>query len=154
MKRAKVRLPSETFSTLLLTMLEENREVTIPVTGNSMYPLWKHNRDSVVLANCDKFSLNKGDIALYRRSSDQLVLHRIVKVNKESYDMCGDAQTQIERNLPMENVIAVVTSFNRNGTDYRSDHIAYQIYSDIWMRMRPVRWLAMKSVRQLRRLFK
>lgn len=150
MIRTKVSLSPEKFSSLLVPMLAENRDVVVPVTGNSMYPLWKHRRDSVVLSSCDKFGLKKGDITLYRRPSGQIVLHRIVKVNKDSYDMCGDAQTRIEPKVPKENMLAVVISFTRNGKEFQSDHIVYKTYKHIWLLTLPLRRMMAKSFRILR----
>lgn len=45
---------------MLVPMLEDNLDVLIPVSGNSMYPLWKHNRDSVVVTSCNPYALKKG----------------------------------------------------------------------------------------------
>lgn len=152
MKITKVHLPGEKFASLLLPLLEEKRDVEITVAGNSMYPLWKHGRDSVVLAGCDRYALKKGDVPLYRRPSGQLVLHRIVRVNELTYEMCGDAQTRIEYDLPKENVIAVVKSFTRKGKQYRCDHLAYRAYAGLWPRLRPLRSFANTSCRLLRGL--
>ena len=96
-------------------MLDENIDIAITVTGDSMFPLWRHMRDTAVLTKCDKTALRKGDIPLYRRKTGQYVMHRIIKANKDSYNLCGDAQTQIEYNLSAENIIAVVKAFTRKG---------------------------------------
>ena len=56
--------------------------VTLPITGNSMRPLFRHKRDSVVLSACDPYSLKRGDVPLYQRENGQYVLHRIVRVKQ------------------------------------------------------------------------
>ncbi|MCB2300095.1 S24/S26 family peptidase [Clostridium tagluense] len=139
MEVKKVLTSLEKLSPLLLTMLNEGITVTLPVTGNSMSPLWKHKRDSVVLIKCDKYNLKKGDIALYQRRTKQYVLHRIVALQMDSYTMCGDAQRQLEKNIPKERVIAVVKSFTRKGKEYSCNHLGYQIYSAVWMWVLPFR---------------
>jgi len=93
-----------------------------------MRPLFAHNKDSVVLMKCDVFQLKRGDMPLYKRDNGQYVLHRIIKVNKDSYNLCGDGQYTIEKNLPKKNVIAVVKSFEQNGKMYSSHCLGYQIY--------------------------
>lgn len=151
-KRSKVSL--DEFSSMILPMLEKNIDVTITATGDSMYPLWKHKRDRVVLTNCNKFNLKRGDIPLYKRSSGQYVMHRIIRVNNDSYDMCGDAQWHIEYNLPKENIIAVVKSFTRKGKEYSCNNFLFRVYSIIWMGLLPLRRINLKIYRKLSGIFK
>lgn len=129
----------EELSPILLAMLEEGIDVTLTVTGNSMSPLWKHKRDTVVLTKCDKYNLKRGDIPLYQRCTGQYVLHRIVAVKEDSYTMCGDAQMQLERSVPKEKVIAVVKAFSRKGKKYSCKDLVYITYSNVWMALRPLR---------------
>lgn len=137
--RNTIKISREDFSSTILLMLEKNMDVALTITGNSMYPLWKHKRDSVILSNCNRFNLTKGDIPLYQRANGQYVLHRIIKVNRDSYDMCGDAQFQIEHNLPKENIIAVVKAFTRNGKSFNCSCYLFKIYSILWMWLFPLR---------------
>jgi len=128
MKTKKVKTSLENLSSIFLALLDENIDITLTVTGNSMNPLLTHKRDSVVLTSCNKFNLKRGDIPLYRRSNGQYVLHRIIKVNKNSYNLCGDNQYIIEKNLPKESIIAVVKAFERNGKLYSCNDFIYKIY--------------------------
>jgi signal peptidase I len=152
--RKKSKLSPQEFSSSVLPMIEENISITITTTGNSMYPLWKHKRDSIVIVKCDKFNLKRGDIPLYKRSNGQYVLHRIIRVNKDSFDMCGDAQSNIEYNIPKENIIAVVKSFIRNGKDYSCNSLCFRIYSALWMWMLPLRGINLKIYRKLSGIIK
>lgn len=128
MKTKKVRTSMKNLSPLLVALLDENIDITLTVTGSSMNPLLTHKRDSVVLTSCNKFNVKKGDIPLYKRSNGQYVLHRIIKVNKNSYNLCGDNQYIIEKNLPKENIIAVVKAFERNGKLYSCNDFTYKVY--------------------------
>lgn len=150
MNKNIVKLDSDRLSAMIVTMLEQQWKIAIPVTGNSMYPLWKHHRDSVVLASCNPHALKKGDIALYRRSTGQVVLHRIVKVHEDSYDMCGDSQSEIERHLLKSNVMAVTTSFIRKGKEYNCNQFGYRMYTALWLRIRPLRKAIRKGIRAWR----
>ncbi len=138
---------TERVSTLMISLLEQGVVVSVKVTGDSMYPLWKHKRDTLILEKCYGEELRKGDIALYRRETGKLVIHRIINVNKDSYDLCGDAQTQIEYKLPKENVIAVVKSFTRKGKNYSCRDLVYRIYAYAWMHLLPFRGLLLKLVK-------
>lgn len=124
----KVNTTMDSLSPIILEMLDEHVDVTLKVTGTSMNPLLKHRQDSVILTNCDKYNLKRGDIPLYKRNCGKFVLHRIVKVHENSYDLCGDNQYIIERNLPKKNIIAVVKAFERNGKLYSCDNVFYKLY--------------------------
>lgn len=124
----KEKISFEKLSPILITMIQKNIDVTLTITGNSMYPLLTHKRDSVILTRCDNRKLKKGDIPLYKRSSGQYVLHRIVMVNEDSYNLCGDNQYIIEKNIPKENIIAVVKAFERNGKLLYCNDFSYKVY--------------------------
>lgn len=141
-----MKLDSDRLALLLEPMLEQ-WDVQIPVAGNSMRPLWRHARDSALLRSCDVYSLKKGDIALYRRATGQVVLHRIVRVNADSYHMCGDAQSVLERHVPKAHVLAVVAAFTRKGRDYRCDQLPHRAYAALWIWLFPIRALIGKGQR-------
>lgn len=128
MKANKESITLESLSPILIGMLKENIDVILTISGNSMFPMLISKRDSVVLTNCDKQNLKKGDLPLYVRANGKYVLHRIVGVNKESYNMCGDNQYTIEMNLPKENIIALVKAFERKGKFIECNNIFYRLY--------------------------
>lgn len=152
MNTKKVSTSMESLSPIITTMLEENRDITLAVTGNSMYPLFAHKRDSVILASCNKFDLSKGDIPLYKRNNGQYVLHRIVKVNENSYDLCGDNQYIIEKNLPKKNIIAVVKAFERKGKVYSCNDFFYKLYWKLRIASIPFRSFVHRGFAKMRRI--
>ncbi len=132
---------------LMLSLLEQGLEVSVKVTGDSMYPLWKHKRDTIILKKCEEGILKRGEIPLYRRRNGKLVIHRIIRVNQDSYDLCGDAQTQVEYNLPKENVIAVVKAFTRKGRSYSCRDLSYRVYAYVWTCLLPFRSIILKLIK-------
>ena len=108
-------VPMDELSPLITGLIEDGTDVRFTVTGISMRPLLYNRRDSVVLTACDPQLLKKGQIPLYKRPDGTYVLHRIIKVGKNSYDMCGDHQWEIERGVDKSSVICVVKGFYRNG---------------------------------------
>lgn len=58
--------------------------------GDSMLPLIRQGKDLLLIARKPQGRLNKYDVPLYRRDSGQYVLHRILKVRKNDYVLCGD----------------------------------------------------------------
>ena len=65
--------------------LQEQGFVVVPISGTSMWPLLQEGKSRVQIVARDKRQLRKGDIVLYRRCDGTFVLHRIVKVKKNSF---------------------------------------------------------------------
>ena len=64
--------------------LKSGGKVSFTPRGTSMLPLFRDNVDTVILAT-PEFTLKKYNIVFYRRNNGQYILHRIVKVQKDSY---------------------------------------------------------------------
>ena len=62
--------------------------------GDSMLPLIRQGRDLVLISRKPEGRLKKYDVPLYKRDSGQYVLHRILKVRKDDYIICGDNRWQ------------------------------------------------------------
>ena len=141
-------------SPLLLGLINEGIDVTFTVTGCSMSPLWRNLRDSVVLTGCDPLTLKKGQVPLFKRENGQYVLHRIIRVNKNSYDMLGDNQTEIERGVPKSAVLCVVKGFNRKGKYYSCDSRLYRLYVFAWVNFRHLRRFMLSLILFFKKIFK
>jgi signal peptidase len=135
-------------------ILRGGRPVQLKPSGWSMYPMFVPGRDWALLApvrECvspdekDISSLRSvrtlkcGDVALYRRRSGILVLHRICRVRPDSFWMVGDNQTEIEKNVAPEQIIALLTGFVRKGRTHGTDEIPYRVLSLVWLFLRPLR---------------
>ena len=96
-------------------LLLHQDQILAPFKGTSMMPLLREDIDTVVLKKASE-TLKKNDVALFRRNSGKLVMHRVVRVRKDSYDFCGDNQVHIEKRVPKEWVIAVMVAFYRDNT--------------------------------------
>lgn len=132
-------LPMEQLAELVKLQLDRGGFAQLAVTGCSMLPMLRENRDSVKLIPVTE-SLKKGDIILYQRKNGRYVLHRIISVNGESYICCGDNQFERE---PVEHsqVVAVVSAFTRKGKNYELTRIGYRLYRAIWVGLFPLRRL-------------
>ena len=144
----------EELSPLITGLIDSGTDVTITVVGNSMFPLLCNYRDTVTLTKCDKHNLKKGQIPLYLRQDGTYVLHRIIKVNENTYDMLGDSQTIIERDVPKENVLCVVKGFTRKNKYHDCESKIYRLYSWVWILARPIRKLFLKSYMILYKIIK
>ena len=133
----------------LLELVEQGQTVPLVISGGSMNPFLVHHRDTVYLSKIDR-TLKKGDMILYRRSSGAYVLHRIHRVREDSFDLVGDAQTQIEPGIRREQVLALVTAVRRKGKLLKGGSFWWEFFEKIWIRLVPVRQGILKVYRLLR----
>ncbi len=112
-------------------MINKDKQVNLTVTGNSMFPLFSHLRDSVTVKKFNEYK--KYDIILYIRNNGDLVLHRIVKVKNNEFYLCGDNQTLIEYPIYPNQVIGKVVSFTRKGKVYDFNSFLSMFYARFWV---------------------
>lgn len=105
--------------------LNNGKPVEMTVTGNSMRPLLKDRISSVKLIKPD--NLKKGDIVLFLRNDGHYVLHRIINIHEELYDIVGDNQIIPDRDIPKEKIIAKVVAYSRNGNDWKEGDGIYRM---------------------------
>ena len=78
-------------------LLEQGKRLRIKPRGYSMYPLIVPGRDEVFVERVSSESLRRGDVVLYRRRDENiLVLHRIWKREGDAFFLVGDNQKEIE----------------------------------------------------------
>ena len=136
---------------LMLEALARGQNVRFSPRGTSMLPMLRQGVDSVTLSPVTG-KLRKYDLPFYRRKDGSFVLHRIVAAG-ECYTCMGDNQFQPEPGLTQEQMIAVVTAFSRNGTEYSVRHPLYWLYCRLWHASRPMRHLWRWGLARVRRSF-
>ncbi len=132
--------------------LNQGQKVRLTVVGNSMFPLFSHKRDSVVLSQ--KESYHKYDIIFYRRENGACVLHRIVGSKEGAFVLCGDHQTELEYPIYPRQILGAVECFERKGKICAAAGIRYGIYSVLWCAVRPLRLKLLAVALKLRRMVK
>ena len=120
-------------------VLEKEGVFISTTVGISMYPLLKNRRDNVVLEK-PKGRLKKYDVPLYKRD-EKYILHRIVKVEENSYVTCGDNCREKESGITDGDVLAVATGFYRKNKFVSVQNPVYKAYSVIWVAIYPFRML-------------
>ena len=136
---------------LAVPVLQEGRGIKFTVVGDSMYPIFRNNVERVTMKKVKK--IKKYDVILYRRDNGEYVLHRVIGKGKMGYKLCGDNQLLVEYPVKSESVIAVMTSFERNGKEIDSGYLWYKMYSLIWCFFIPLRPLIFKVVRKIKNIF-
>ncbi len=132
-------LPMKELYPLIQESFAAGLSVTLGVSGNSMAPLWRHQRDSVVLCAWDHTPLKRGNVPLYIRKNGKFTLHRVVRVTESGYVMAGDAQTTLEKGIQDDQIVAIVTAFIRKGKYIRCTDTRYRIYVFLRLLSRPMR---------------
>ncbi|MBR4959472.1 MAG: S24/S26 family peptidase [Clostridia bacterium] len=149
MSELNVRL--EELLPIMTECLEAGHSYTFTPRGISMLPMLRGGRDTVTLSPIQG-ELRKYDLPLYRRPDGKFILHRIVKTGT-TYTCAGDNQFILEEGVERSWFIAVVTSFRRNGKEYRCDQLSYRIYCVLWHHTRRLRWFWFRVKRKLKRIF-
>lgn len=112
--------------------LQEQGFVVVPISGTSMWPLLQEGKSRVQIVARDKRQLRKGDIVLYRRCDGTFVLHRIVKVQKDSFLLCGDHQFRPLEQVQEAQIMGVAQGFFRNGRYFDEKTWWYRLYKLFW----------------------
>ena len=127
--------------------LRKYHTLTYKNVGVSMLPLIKQGRDSFTVREVKQGeSCKLWDVVLYKRGTDQYVLHRIIKVYDDSYDILGDNCIGIERGIKKTDVLGVMTDFTHKGKQYKTDDIGYRLYVWLWCRPYKLR-IFLKKIR-------
>ena len=142
MERNVKVLPPEVLMDQLLGLLEDTESVPLVISGSSMTPFLVHGRDTVYLSKV-AHPLKKGDMILYRRDNGAYILHRIYRVDGETYTLIGDAQTQLEPGVRQDQVLAVVNAVCRKGRILHRGNFWWDFFAQIWIRMISLRPAAM-----------
>jgi hypothetical protein len=111
----------------------------LPFQGVSMLPMLRQGKDRVELGPLPE-KLKKYDLPVYQIPGGKYLMHRILKVTPTHYLCLGDNTLEYETILP-EQMIGVVTAFERNGKRIEVSNPLYRLYCLIWGHTRPARIL-------------
>ena len=126
--------------------------------GNSMRPMLTQRTEQLLIEKLTA-EPSTNDVVLYRRSSGQYVLHRIVRCRKDLFLIRGDNCYGKPEKVSPQRIIGILKGFYR-GKRYISceKSIAYRVYVVLWRFIYPVRyivyrcrWLFNSVINKLRR---
>ena len=131
--------------------LAQNGKLIYTNKGDSMMPLIKQDRDLLVIKPV-KGRLKKYDVPLYKRDSGQYVLHRVLKVRRHDYVICGDNRWKREYGISDRHIIGVLTAVVRNGREVSVNSLKYKLYVHLWCDLFPLRAFIIRAANKLKRM--
>ena len=134
------------------TELREHGVYASVTRGVSMLPLFKTNRDMVILKR-PSGELKRYDVVLYKVAGGRYVLHRIVKVRPDELLVRGDNTYALEH-VRSDEILGVLTEFNRKGKRISVDNFAYRVYSRVWNLIYPIRYLFVTALRFAKKVYR
>jgi len=135
---------------VLREILEQDKDVSFLITGNSMSPFLVHQRDTIIISK-PKEDFKVGDMVFYTRESGQYIMHRVYKVEGNYLYMVGDAQVEIEGPLPKECVFGIVKKVIRKNKLIDKSNFWFWFFENIWIRIVPFRKIIVKLVTLIRK---
>ena len=137
---------------VLIEILSTGAVFPLVVTGSSMLPFLRENRDTVRLQKTD--TLKKGRIVFFRNRSGGFTLHRIRRIYHDGRLLInGDAQWWCEIVSP-EQILAEVISISREGRELDPYSTKQRLLCLLWFPTRAIRPFIWKIYGFLRKIFK
>ncbi len=138
-------------------VFERNGKIWLGITGSSMYPFLRSQRDSVQLEKAESHQVDPLDIVLIQRFSGDYVLHRMVEKSEgdRHFFICGDAQDHSEGPLYPTQLIAKVSAVKRRKRVISCQSMMWKMLSQMWYKYRFFRRFVatmMKGKQGLRKL--
>ena len=130
-------------------VLQKNGVLSFTPSGVSMWPIISNRADTVII-EVPKGRLKKYDVAFYERASGQPVLHRVLCVHEDCYDMCGDSHLVIEKGIADAAVFGVMTGYykGKRFIDCRKN-LVYKCFVRLWSASLFFRRVLLKGLRML-----
>ena len=113
----KMIIDNDTFFADVLRLLDQGKQVTIPVKGLSMLPFIRGGKDLVVLEKAGEV-LEADDIVLFHvgpREGGRYVMHRILSIDGDTVDIQGDGVPETHEHVHRNQVIAKAVEILRGG---------------------------------------
>ncbi len=133
-------LPNEELFSAVAELLAEGLRVRFTVSGNSMWPLIRHNVDSVLLAKAEA-PVRPGDIVLARVGEDpfRYRLHRVMRVEGDSLVTAGDAWVAFDCAFNISRVVGRVETVYRGTRVIACGSRGWRLLFLLWRLLFPLR---------------
>lgn len=125
---------------VMLDLFAKGKKVIISATGNSMAPLIRNKKDSIVLSAYKGENLGVGDMVFYKRKNGRYVLHRIVDIASDGkFIMLGDNQIKMEETVDIKQIVALPVAVIRGEKEVSLTSDGYKLYTKLWKKKSLIR---------------
>ena len=135
--------------------LKQNGIYITLTKGDSMNPMLVEGRDKVVIVP-PEFPLKKYDVPVYRKLG-HYTMHRIVRLTKNGYIICGDNRAVLEKNVREEDIVGILDGFYQ-GDKYIDRHdkefLQYGIDAVMTLPKRRIKYFFKRVVRKIKRIIR
>ena len=136
--------PNDQFFALVEKELDEGKTVKIRLKGNSMFPLLRSGRDSVILQKFAADSLKPMDVVLFKYCGNY-ILHRIIKREGMRLLLQGDGVISAIEQCTVDDVVGKVVKVCRSsGKTISVDSKRWILLSRLWRSSELIRVLLLK----------
>ena len=126
------KVPNNTFFSLVEEEIAEGKPVRFRLKGNSMFPLLRNGKDSVILEKCLPDELKPMDVVLFRYRGSY-VLHRIIQRMGDDLLIQGDGSILAMEQCAVNDVVGKVTGICRpSGIIVSVESWKWTIPSRLW----------------------
>ncbi|MEE1038810.1 MAG: S24/S26 family peptidase [Eubacterium sp.] len=143
------KIDTNKYVSVLRNLVEEDKEVGLLISGNSMAPFLVHERDYIYFKKPDR-PLQPGDMVFYQRENGQFIMHRIFDIRDNGYYMLGDDQFQIEGPLQRSQIFALVTKVKRNGKVLGPEDFLWKFFRGPWRKSYSLRRFLFRVCRRIK----
>ncbi|MGE5403943.1 MAG: S24/S26 family peptidase [Candidatus Saccharibacteria bacterium] len=150
--REVTRVKAAELFPLISELIQQGQSARLVVSGSSMYPFLRDGIDSVELVKGNFDDLKRGDIVMIQRLDGTYVMHRIIKKDKDSFVMVGDAQEWLEGPISREQMVAVVTAIWRKEEKISCSSTGWKLLSELWLILLPFRYFILRVFNKLSRI--
>ena len=113
-------------------------KVKIRITGHSMQPLIRRNRDFVTIQPLRRKAL-KGDIVLFRNVDGRYIVHRVRRVYDDGVQTMGDNRLSPDTKILEKDVLGLVTHIHRGSRTVFVDTRIWRLLGRLHMAAAPLR---------------
>ena len=92
-------------------ILEKDGNLFFTNVGFSMYPLIKEREDILHIQKSDVYT--RGDIILYKTNDGRYILHRIIKIKKDTLITAGDYNYFLDKPIGRSMVLGILISIKK-----------------------------------------
>lgn len=131
--------------------IEKEGKILVSPLGISMMPILRQKHDIMLIEKISK-PLKVKDAVLFKRENGQYVMHRIIRITKDGYDIRGDNCVNTEYSIKSSQIVGIMTGFYRDEKFVDCErNFLYRVYVVF---VRPIYYFRRYSAAILRRIKK